>query len=112
MSPDRFTIKTQEALQAALAATGLLKPGDADGHFGPKSEKATVAYQIAHGLTADGVVGPLTWAALPDGGPMPTLQQGSTGAVVKSLQQVLSNGASEWGVGPGAAYWGWEHQNA
>ena len=41
----------------------------------------------------DGIVGPLTWQALPDGGPMPTLQQGSTGEVVRSLQQVLTNSA-------------------
>jgi peptidoglycan hydrolase-like protein with peptidoglycan-binding domain len=34
---------------------------------------------------------------------MPTLQQGSTGAVVKSLQQVLSNGApGQWNTSPGA----------
>ena len=46
---------------------------------------------------------PLTWAKLPDGGPMPTLQEGATGDVVKHLQQVLANGApGEWTTGPGA----------
>lgn len=50
----------------------------------------------------DGVVGPLTWAALPDGGPMPTLEEGASGNVVKSLQQVLANGApGAWNTGPG-----------
>ena len=51
---------------------------------------------------ADGIVGPATWAALPDGGPMPTLQEGSTGPVVlSSLQTLLTNGApGAWNVTP------------
>ena len=43
----------------------------------------------------DGIVGPATWQALPDGGPMPTLQVGSTGPVVHSLQTVLASGAGQ-----------------
>jgi peptidoglycan hydrolase-like protein with peptidoglycan-binding domain len=73
-----------------------------DGVFGAQLEAAVKDFQQGGGLTADGVVGPQTWAALPDGGPMPTLQQGSSGDVVKSLQRVLSTGGSEWGVSPGA----------
>ena len=50
---------------------------------------------------ADGVVGPQTWAALPDGRPMPWLKEGSSGEVVKSLQRVLTNGApGAWNVTP------------
>src|ERR1700722_16761334 len=53
------------------------------------------------GLIVDGIVGPATWAALPDGGPMPTLQEGSTGPVVNSLQTLLTNGASgQWNTTP------------
>jgi hypothetical protein len=45
----------------------------------------------------------LTWAALPSGAQMPTLRAGATGAVVRSLQQLLSNGASgQWNTSPGA----------
>ena len=56
-----------------------------DGIFDPQVETAVKQFQGGVGLTVDGVVGPLTWAALPDGGPMPTLQLGSSGAVVASL---------------------------
>lgn len=35
-----------------------------DGVFGKKTEEAVKAFQSTHGLKADGVVGPKTWAAL------------------------------------------------
>lgn len=35
-----------------------------DGCFGKKTENAVMAYQKAHGLKADGIVGPETWARL------------------------------------------------
>lgn len=39
-------------------------PGTADGDFGPKTEAAVKEYQARNGLTADGVVGKLTWEKL------------------------------------------------
>ncbi len=72
-----------------------------DGIFGGQVEAAVKTFQTGAGLTADGVVGPHTWAALPDGGPMPTLEKGSNGAVVKALQTLLTNGApGAWNVTP------------
>jgi murein L,D-transpeptidase YcbB/YkuD len=50
-------------LQRALAALGY-QPGKADGSFGPSTKQALVAFQTAQGLTADGVAGPQTLAAL------------------------------------------------
>lgn len=62
------------AWQLVLEAAGLLFSGDDDGNFGPKTEKATIAYQIARGLHVDGVVGPDTRAtvgAAPPPEPLP-----------------------------------------
>ena len=74
-----------------------------DGVFGPQVTAAVKAFQSGAGLTPDGVVGPKTWNALPEGGPMPTLHLGASGDVVKSLQTVLTNGApGAWAVTPGA----------
>lgn len=106
-NPGQHTIKigasgpTVERLQRALRRTpnlGIV----VDGVFGPQLEAAVKDFQQGAGLIVDGVVGPQTWAALPDGGPMPTLREGSSGDAVKSLQKVLSTGATEWGVTPGA----------
>ena len=39
-----------------------------DGLFGPKTRGATLAFQNASNLTADGIIGPRTWAALEQSG--------------------------------------------
>jgi peptidoglycan hydrolase-like protein with peptidoglycan-binding domain len=87
-------------LQRALRRTPDLEI-KVDGVFGPQLETAVKSFQEGAGLVADGIVGPQTWNALPDGGPMPVLREGSSGAVVESLQRVLTNGASgQWGTTP------------
>ena len=37
---------------------------EAIGNFGPKTEEAVKKFQVANGLTADGIVGDGTWAKL------------------------------------------------
>jgi NlpC/P60 family protein/putative peptidoglycan binding protein len=50
------------AVQQRLAANRLCVA--VDGEFGPHTRRALVAFQRAHGLTPDGVVGKSTWGAL------------------------------------------------
>jgi peptidoglycan hydrolase-like protein with peptidoglycan-binding domain len=72
-----------------------------NGVFDSQLEAAVKDFQSGAGLVVDGIVGPLTWNALLDGGPMPTLERGSSGDVVRSLQTVLTNGASgQWVTTP------------
>jgi len=66
---------------------------EVDGAFGPLTETATKEFQQRAGLPVTGVVDEATWAALPTGNPMPVLSEGSSGPAVRSLQQVLTNGA-------------------
>jgi peptidoglycan hydrolase-like protein with peptidoglycan-binding domain len=47
-------------------------------------------FQSGAGLTADGIVGPLTWAALPPDADAPELAEGATGAEVSRLQHGLT----------------------
>lgn len=61
-------------LQNALVSSGQIVA--VDGKFGVQTQNAVIAFQQANGLTADGIVGALTWAALGILG----AQTGDTGA--------------------------------
>ena len=102
-------------LQEKLNSLGF-NAGKVDGSFGPKTKAAVLAFQKAHGLARDGVVGPATRAKLnsitpakskpqdpkpesqdPDSSrannipPVTqTLRRGSKGTQVKYLQQKLN----------------------
>ncbi|HEY5842157.1 MAG TPA: peptidoglycan-binding protein [Mycobacterium sp.] len=70
---------------------------DVDGIFGPKTDNAVRVFQGFSGLTVDGKVGALTWAALHGDKPRPpTLAVGSRGAVVNSLQTALNLGRGDF----------------
>jgi hypothetical protein len=52
-----------ESLQVVLDQLGY-SPGPFDGQFGRRTEAAVRAFQADHQLSADGLVGPLTWTAI------------------------------------------------
>jgi peptidoglycan hydrolase-like protein with peptidoglycan-binding domain len=73
--------------------TDFLTYRQIDGIFGPQTTTAMEQFQRSWSLTADGVVGPATWAALGGSKPQPpTLTQGARGPVVEKLQITLNTG--------------------
>ena len=76
-------------LQIILVMTKLLDVSDIDSNFGPKTRDAVKSFQQGDNLTPDGVVGPLTWQALPADPNTPRLARGSTGPAVSALQKGL-----------------------
>ena len=55
-------------VQEMLIASGYMEDGKADGIFGPKTEKAVLAFQQDKALDATGIVGEGTYNALKEGG--------------------------------------------
>ena len=76
-------------IQGQLASLGY--DVAADGDFGPATAEAVKAFQISHGLDADGLVGPSTYSALL-GKSMPEVSRGSSALgrrIVASSMQYL-----------------------
>jgi len=100
-----------KALQELLTARGY-DPGPSDGIFGEKTRLAVVAFQAIEGLTADGLVGSATMAALGDapaaGGESTAsteiLSLGSRGDSVSALQTHLD--VDGYKVGPSDGIFG------
>lgn len=80
------------ALQLRLARAGD-RPGPIDGRYGPLTEHAVQRFQVAHGLTVDGIAGPVTLAALTSSTPVlyPGAGLGQQGGSksVRTLQRTL-----------------------
>src|SRR5437667_60702 len=69
-----------KTLQYLLRARG--QSVAVDGVFGPNTAAAVKAFQTSHGLTADGIVGLVTWAAL-----VVQVKKGSQGDEVRGVQE-------------------------
>jgi peptidoglycan hydrolase-like protein with peptidoglycan-binding domain len=76
-------------VQKILVMIKLLDFSSIDGNFGPMTQDAVKSFQQGNSLTPDGVVGPMTWQALPADPNTPRLARGSTGPVVSALQKGL-----------------------
>jgi peptidoglycan hydrolase-like protein with peptidoglycan-binding domain len=85
-------------LQRILVMMKQLDPIGIDGVFGEMTKLAVEAFQEGAGLAVDGIVGPLTWAALPADPNTPQVGAGAHGPVVSALQQALKT----FGADPGA----------
>ncbi|MCP4933496.1 MAG: peptidoglycan-binding protein [bacterium] len=91
-------------LQEALGVT-------ADGDFGSGTQKALKEWQSDNGLTADGIAGPDTFAAL---GlfQLVLVRKGSRGSTVKKLQNMLGLDADgKFGPGTEKAVKAWQSDN-
>jgi peptidoglycan hydrolase-like protein with peptidoglycan-binding domain len=89
-------------LQVILVMIKSLDVSGIDGVFGSKTQDAVKSFQQGNNLTADGIVGPLTWAALPADPQTPTLARGSNGAAVSALQKgLLAFGGANTATDPG-----------
>jgi len=83
-------------LQTIFVMTKLLGVSGIDGIFGNKTQDAVKSFQQRSNLTADGVVGPMTWKALPADPQTPRLARGSTGSAVSALQKgLLTSGGAK-----------------
>ena len=78
-----LVVWAQEHLVTAGYATAV------DGSYGPSTQSAVESFQTAQGLTADGIVGPATWAALVHYSPVQVTWT-HTGAVAASAADVRS----------------------
>ena len=84
-------------LQVALNALGY-NTGAVDGQFGAQTESAVRTFQQDRGITADGVVGPITWLNIDEADQNePILRRGSEGNPVRRAQKRLTLGG--WDTG-------------
>jgi peptidoglycan hydrolase-like protein with peptidoglycan-binding domain len=92
-------------LQERLLALGYLDYSGTTGYYGTLTKTAVIRFQQNNGLTADGIAGPKTQAALyASGVKSMVLRVGSSGEAVKALQLRLK--ALGYFSGTGTGYYG------
>jgi lipoprotein-anchoring transpeptidase ErfK/SrfK len=97
------------ALQGRLAELGYWL-GEPDGDYGRLTEQAVVAFQKAEGLSADGVAGPATLAAL-DAAARPTPRSPAAGIEIDLARQLLlvvADGEVRWALNTSTGTDGWD----
>jgi peptidoglycan hydrolase-like protein with peptidoglycan-binding domain len=89
-------------LQILLVMIKLLDYLQIDSDFGPNTQAAVKSFQQGNNLVADGIVGPITWNALPADPNTGKLMRGSCGAAVTGLQKgLLAFGGAGSATDPG-----------
>ena len=81
-------------LQRIFVMTKVLAPANITGNFDSTTEQAVKDFQEGAGLTVDGIVGPLTWQALPADPNTSLLIRGDSGNIVTALQNGLKKYAT------------------
>jgi peptidoglycan hydrolase-like protein with peptidoglycan-binding domain len=76
-------------LQRIFVMTKVLAPSKITGTFDSITEQAVKDFQQSAGLTVDGIVGPMTWQALPADPNTQLLTRGASGSLVSALQKGL-----------------------
>jgi peptidoglycan hydrolase-like protein with peptidoglycan-binding domain len=102
-------------LQVLLVMMKELDYSEIDSNFGSKTQNAVKSFQQESNLTADGVVGPVTWNALPADPNTLKLARGAAGTAVSRLQKALRavgglNTATD--PGPIDGSFGWRTESA
>lgn len=89
-------------LQILLVMTKLLDYQQIDSTFGAKTQAAVKSFQGTQNLVVDGIVGPITWNALPADPNTGKLRRGATGSAVTALQKgLLAFGGAGSATDPG-----------
>jgi peptidoglycan hydrolase-like protein with peptidoglycan-binding domain len=89
-------------VQRILVMIKLLDYTGIDGNYGPETEAAVESFQETNSLMPDGIVGSMTWQAMPADPDTPELSNGSSGSEVSAMQQVLQNAGLYTGAIDGA----------
>ncbi len=82
-------------LQIRLNAWNVLPHVAVDGDFGRAAKMAVEEFQAAEGLSADGIVGPATWADLLNTPPSGSQAITVSGVVDSALEALLSDGGPD-----------------